>query len=115
MWHALNELEEVSELHVRDEHEEWAWSVITRLTKKGARDWNRGRGNRATYRERNKMLEDEARRLIERDFSLRRACKIIQKAMERAKIPGSLTAGGIEKAIEKSSTNFYGSEQRLLP
>ena len=104
-WGALEELEEVRELHMRAEAEEWAWSVLTRLAKKGARDWNRGRGNRTTYKGRNKILETEARRLIKRgrDLSLRHACKIIHKAMERAKIPGSLTAGGIEKAIGKKS------------
>ena len=39
----------------------------------------------------------------DRDLSLRQACKIIHKAMERVKIPGSLIAGGIEKAIGKKS------------
>ena len=42
---------------MRAEAEEWAWSVLTRLAKKGAKDWNRGRGNRTTYKGRNKILE----------------------------------------------------------
>lgn len=105
---ALFELEEFIKDTGRtfSEAEEWAFDVIVTLAKKGAKDWNRGRGKRTTYKKRNEILEREVRRLVKPvgRFTLTGACKIVSAALDH--IPGGMTPNAIKMAIgSKLETN----------